>query len=95
MFHSSQYSLVVFSGSGNWTTKDILEIPEFQNFKVLYLYGVGFEKEELDDVMEFRREDQSLQIDRGMIPIDYTHPNVCFFFYKTSSNSKTAIINST
>ncbi|EFP11595.1 hypothetical protein CRE_28899 [Caenorhabditis remanei] len=77
LFHCNQFSLVVFSGSGNWTTKDILEIPDFQNFKVLYLYGVGFEKEELDDVMEFGgREDQSLQIDRGMIPIDYTHPNV-------------------
>ena len=58
--------------------QEIMEIPEFRNYERLSLVGRKFEKDELDYVMEFGREDQKLRIIKGQIPEDYYHPNVSF-----------------
>ena len=58
--------------------KEILDIREFRNFEALVLCGQHFKKEQLDEVMEFERENQDLRILKGVIPKDYYHPNVSF-----------------
>ncbi|KAF1763862.1 hypothetical protein GCK72_003808 [Caenorhabditis remanei] len=75
LFHCNQFSLIVVSEGVNSTTNEILKIPEFQNFKIMYLYGIEFTKRELDDVIDIQREDQGLHIVKGLVPIDYSHPN--------------------
>ncbi|KAF1763778.1 hypothetical protein GCK72_003723 [Caenorhabditis remanei] len=76
LFQCGPFGLSIVAGGVNPTTKEILEIPEFRNFKDLNLTGIGFTKKELDDVMDFEREDQNLHIGVGKIPFTYSHPNV-------------------
>ncbi|EFP11629.1 hypothetical protein CRE_28893 [Caenorhabditis remanei] len=77
LFQCGPYKLCISSSTQN--IKVILEIPEFRNFTVLFLVGGHFKKEQLDEVLEFEREDQDLHIIRGVIPEDYYHPNLFKF----------------
>ena len=76
MFQCGPYTLDIVSAGLNSTAGEILAISEFQKFEVLCLNGGKFEKDELDAVMDFDREDQDLDIVTGKIPEDYYHPNV-------------------
>ncbi|EFP11642.1 hypothetical protein CRE_28878 [Caenorhabditis remanei] len=74
LFRCGHINMLISSSTQN--IKEVLEIPEFRNFAVLYLVGGHFKKEQLDEVMDFEREDQDLHIIRGEIPEDYYHPNL-------------------
>ncbi|KAF1763822.1 hypothetical protein GCK72_003768 [Caenorhabditis remanei] len=74
LFQCGPYRLMINSSTEN--IKEILEIPEFRNFTVLFLVGGHFKKEQLDEVLEFEREDQDLHILKSEIPEDYYHPNL-------------------
>ncbi|KAF1763823.1 hypothetical protein GCK72_003769 [Caenorhabditis remanei] len=74
LFQCGPFKLSIFPSTQN--AKEILETPEFRNFKALILYGGHFKEEQLDEVMEFEREDQNMHILESEIPEDYYHPNL-------------------
>ncbi|EFP11548.1 hypothetical protein CRE_28887 [Caenorhabditis remanei] len=79
LFICGKFGITYDMTNKNTTVKEVIEAPEFKNFKALHVFGVKCTTKEMDYLMENIQADQDLHIQEGEIPEDYNHPNLFKF----------------